>query len=183
MNLTQLDVILGKGLETIQIERAFDDGTMKLVTELDAVFDRGAAKLGRTGVGGKVPSGGVPSIAPTGTTPTDAGGMENWFGAGGNFWKLAGMGLMGASLFGQGGRKSTMGQRYSTAPGARTTAATTRSTVKAVVTNITVAPVFQLDGISIESQNLVKEVEGKLTPLIKDITTRILEDENMSGNT
>jgi len=185
MNLTGLDTILGKGLETMNIERAFDDGSMKTEMAIVNGFTKGVGMIpsgaGIGGVGGLGGAGvGIGSMPRVSTGVKPAGTMENWFGAGGNMWKLAGFGMMGASLFG-GGSKSSSSHRYSTAPTSTTSAATTRSTVKALVTNITVAPVFQLDGMSIDSKNLVKEVEGKLTPLIKDITARILENESISS--
>jgi len=190
MNLTGLDTILGKGLETIQIERAFDNGALKVANAIDGAFDRGAGKIGGVGgngnmtqIGGKnVPISPKDYYKTPAAGGSDAGTMQNWFGAGGNFWQLAGVGLMGASLFGGGGRTSNTSNRYSTAPGGTTSAATTRSTVKAKVTNIVLNATFNLpEGLGVEGRNLVKEVEGKITPLIRDITVRVLEEESISS--
>jgi len=200
-DLTGLSDIMGEGLHALKFEQALESGSVKgsqmfydkitsaaqqiNVADKTGGLGRISSKYGdfatvkdpKTGLHKTIP------IAPADYNQQGTGGagtMENWFGAGGNMWKLAGFGMMGASLFG-GGSKSSSSHRYSTAPGARTTSATTRSTVKAVVTNISLNTTFNLDGMSIDNKNLVKEVEGKLTPLIKDITARILENESISS--
>lgn len=212
MNLTGLDVALGQTLDTIRLERVFTEGSLNIENALNRGFAPNIARLEQVLTTSAVQSAGyapvnnmqmasiaapmagfpermqsVP-IAPAdyyksaAATGESGGFFDNFFGAGGNFGKLLGVGLLASSLMGGIGRKTSMGQAYSSAP-ASTSDATTRSTVKAKVTNIVNNVTFNLDGMSIDEKKTMAVIGDKIGAVIKDTVSRILENEEIgTGN-
>ncbi|MHA1437987.1 MAG: phage tail tape measure protein [Promethearchaeota archaeon] len=134
------------------------------------------------GYGGKTATiagmGQVP-VAPADYYKTQGMGASsfNWMGS------LATLGLM-ASLFAGSGRKSSMGHAYSTAPGGvdRNLQATTRMTTKAQITNITIAPVFNLKG-DITDQRVRNAVADDIIKQVKEGVVNYLDEQNIAiGN-
>lgn len=216
MSFTNLDIVLGKQLDSLKFERALIDGSEMgsqkyynaILTASNEAANRLSSALTSTSMAG-LSSGKTATIASTAgglfpgrqqtvpIAPDDyykTQGIEDAIVKGSekaqknslfnmqNFQKVLGLGLFAYSFFGNIGGKSTASHAYTNTPSGGTVGATTASTTKAYVTNVTIAPVFNLpESVGTDTKNLVKAMSSAITPVLKEMVIKILESENISS--
>lgn len=211
-NATNLDAVLGNALNGAQLERSIIQGSTIGAGMMEQALIKGstvAATNLSQAYAGSLKTGGTPGlkqgigmitdpntglqkqipIAPANYYKSSAAQIGGAATGGGffdflknpKFQQGLGSTLLFASLFGNAGSKSSTSHAYSTSPSS-TTKATTAATTKAYVTNVTVAPVFNLpESVGTDVKNLVKATESAITPLLKEMVTKVLEAENISS--
>lgn len=154
----------------------------QMIGQASATASATTASTGVTGLGtiGGVPAGYTGKTATVeglGTVPVKPASQFNALGA------LATLGMF-ASLFAGSGSKVSSGHTYSTAPGGvdKNLTATTRMTTKAQITNITIAPTFNVKG-DITDQRVRNAIADDIIKQIKDGVVQYLDEQNIAvGN-
>jgi len=209
LNYTGLDVILGNAFDTVRIERVFSDGASKTELAIKNGADYHANKIS-SALGQAQTNAAISSSQRFATITSTTGGLypnrkqtipiapadyyksqsqdsldkkRGFFDFLQNpkFKQALGIGLLGYSLLGGGGRKLSMGHAYSTAP-TRTATADTRSTVRAKVTNIVNNNSFNFEGIGAEDKKALTEIGNKIAEITRDTVARVLEQEGIAAS-
>lgn len=103
-----------------------------------------------------------------------------------NFGSVIGVGLLAAGLLSGGKSKGSISQKYSSADAfngiSGTSDATTRSSTRAKITNITIKNDFSLDGLSLNDQASVASFADTIKLIEKQIFDKLAQEGISSGN-
>ncbi|RLE64484.1 MAG: phage tail tape measure protein [Thermoprotei archaeon] len=185
MNFTDLDIMLGKGLDTLEMERAIttssQQGANFYRNAILSASQAGAQSFAGIGAGGGLGAGALGGLAGGSST---AKKKPDFFGAGGGFSKMLGAGLLAFSLLGGTKGSSRISQAFRTDPnaGRTTTQATTRATTIAKVNNIVLNVNVNMDGTIEDPQN-IEEIARVVGEKVKTDVLQILNESNVAtGN-